>query len=43
MLSIFASFFEAFNIPVFWPVLVVYFMVLFVLTMRRQIQYVGGG
>ncbi|KAI3618353.1 hypothetical protein CBS9595_002716 [Malassezia furfur] len=43
VLSIFASFFEAFNIPVFWPVLVVYFMVLFVLTMRRQIQYVGGG
>ncbi|WFD01219.1 hypothetical protein MYAM1_003981 [Malassezia yamatoensis] len=40
ILSIFATFFEAFNIPVFWPVLVVYFMVLFVLTMRRQIQYV---
>ncbi|WFC96808.1 hypothetical protein MBRA1_003471 [Malassezia brasiliensis] len=39
VLSIFASFFEAFNIPVFWPVLVVYFMVLFVLTMRRQIQH----
>ena len=42
LLSIFATFFEAFNIPVFWPVLVVYFMVLFVLTMRRQIQYVRG-
>ncbi|KAI3622855.1 hypothetical protein CBS14141_004188 [Malassezia furfur] len=39
LLSIFATFFEAFNIPVFWPVLVVYFMVLFVLTMRRQIQH----
>lgn len=38
VLSLFASFFEAFNIPVFWPVLVLYFMVLFVITMRRQIQ-----
>jgi len=32
-----ATFFRAFNVPVFWPVLVVYFVVLFVVTMRRQI------
>lgn len=31
---------EAFDVPVYWPILVVYFFVLFTLTMRRQIQYV---
>ncbi|KAI2086883.1 retention in endoplasmic reticulum protein 1 [Ophidiomyces ophidiicola] len=30
---------QAFNIPVFWPVLVVYWLILFSLTMRRQIQH----
>lgn len=30
---------EIFNVPVFWPVLVVYFIILFGLTMRRQIQH----
>ncbi|KAJ9193133.1 hypothetical protein DTO166G4_7644 [Paecilomyces variotii] len=33
------SWFEIFDIPVFWPVLVVYWLVLFFLTMRRQIQH----
>ncbi|KAI0127786.1 retrieval of early ER protein Rer1 [Xylariales sp. AK1849] len=33
------SWFEFFNIPVFWPVLVMYWMILFVLTMRKQIQH----
>jgi len=33
------SFFSAFDLPVFWPVLVVYWLILFVLTMRRQIQH----
>jgi len=33
------TFFEACDIPVFWPVLVVYWIVLFTLTMRRQIQH----
>ncbi|KAM5542972.1 hypothetical protein V8D89_003359, partial [Ganoderma adspersum] len=37
--SIFASFFEMFDVPVYWPILVVYFFVLFLLTMRRQIQH----
>ena len=41
MASIFASFFEMFDVPVYWPILVVYFFVLFLLTMRRQIQYVS--
>ncbi|WFD06146.1 hypothetical protein MVES1_001488 [Malassezia vespertilionis] len=40
LVSIVATFFSVFDIPVFWPVLVVYFVTLFVLTMRRQIQYV---
>lgn len=33
------SWFEIFNVPVFWPVLVMYWIILFVLTMRRQIQH----
>lgn len=33
------AWFEVFNLPVFWPVLVVYWLVLFGLTMRRQIQH----
>ena len=31
-----------FDVPVYWPILVVYFFVLFLLTMRRQIQYVSS-
>ena len=38
--AIVCSFFEMFDVPVYWPILVVYFFVLFLLTMRRQIQYV---
>ncbi|VVT56726.1 uncharacterized protein SAPINGB_P005235 [Magnusiomyces paraingens] len=33
------SFFDFFDIPVFWPILLMYFIVLFVLTMRRQLQH----
>ncbi|XP_072174480.1 protein RER1-like [Diadema setosum] len=33
------TFFEVFNVPVFWPILVMYFFLLFFLTMRRQIQH----
>ncbi|KAL9122419.1 MAG: hypothetical protein Q9187_001019 [Circinaria calcarea] len=33
------TWFEVFNVPVFWPVLVVYWIILFCLTMRRQIQH----
>ncbi|XP_050365827.1 protein RER1A-like [Argentina anserina] len=31
------TFFDAFDVPVFWPILLFYWLVLFVLTMRRQI------
>lgn len=34
-----ASFIPILDIPVFWPILLVYFIVLFFLTMRRQIQH----
>jgi len=33
------TFFEVFNIPVFWPILLLYFIVLFFLTMKRQIMH----
>lgn len=33
------TFFEMFNVPVFWPILVMYFCILFVLTMKRQIKH----
>jgi len=33
------SFFTIFDLPVFWPVLVMYWIILFALTMRRQIQH----
>ncbi|OAA65922.1 Retrieval of early ER protein Rer1 [Niveomyces insectorum RCEF 264] len=34
-----SSFMPFFDVPVFWPVLVMYWVVLFVLTMRKQIQH----
>jgi hypothetical protein len=39
VIAIFCTGFEAFDVPVYWPILVVYFFVLFALTMRRQIQH----
>lgn len=33
------TFFSMFDVPVFWPILLCYWMVLFVLTMRRQISH----
>ncbi|KAF9018979.1 retrieval of early ER protein Rer1, partial [Hymenopellis radicata] len=38
--SLLAATSEVFDVSVYWPILVVYSFVLFVLTMRRQIQYV---
>ena len=32
------TFFQVFNIPVFWPILVMYFITLFCITMKRQIK-----
>jgi len=31
--------FELFNVPVFWPILVMYFIMLFVITMKRQLRH----
>lgn len=39
VLSICLTFFSIFDIPVFWPILLIYFIILFLLTMRRQIQH----
>ncbi|MCD7454998.1 Protein rer1a [Datura stramonium] len=33
------TFFSAFDVPVFWPILLFYWVVLFTLTMRRQIRH----
>ncbi|GAB4839408.1 Protein rer1b, variant 2 [Ancistrocladus abbreviatus] len=33
------TFFSVFDVPVFWPILVCYWIVLFVLTMKRQIMH----
>lgn len=39
VLSIFLTLFSFVDIPVFWPILLIYFIILFALTMRRQIQH----
>jgi len=39
VIAIVCTFFEALNIPVFWPILVMYFCILFVMTMKRQIKH----
>lgn len=33
------TFFREFDVPVFWPILLVYWLTLFILTMRRQITH----
>jgi hypothetical protein len=33
------TFFSIFDVPVFWPILLMYFFVLFFMTMRRQIMH----
>ncbi|GAB2231735.1 hypothetical protein Droror1_Dr00010747 [Drosera rotundifolia] len=33
------TFFEIFDVPVFWPILLFYWVMLFTLTMRRQIEH----
>mmetsp|Transcript_8043 Transcript_8043/g.12156 ORF Transcript_8043/g.12156 Transcript_8043/m.12156 type:complete len:200 (+) Transcript_8043:74-673(+) len=33
------TFIPVFNVPVFWPILMMYFFVLFILTMKRQIKH----
>lgn len=39
VVALICTFFDAFNIPVFWPILVMYFIILFVITMKRQIKH----
>ncbi|ABN68040.1 predicted protein [Scheffersomyces stipitis CBS 6054] len=39
VLALFLSFWSIFDIPVFWPILLMYFIILFTLTMRKQIQH----
>ncbi|KAJ7039051.1 retrieval of early ER protein Rer1 [Mycena alexandri] len=39
LIGLFCTVSEVFDVPVYWPILVVYFFVLFALTMRRQIQH----
>jgi len=38
-ISMVMTFFRVFDIPVFWPILLLYFIVLFVITMKRQIKH----
>lgn len=38
VLSLFATTSSAFDVPVFWPILLMYFCILFTITMRRQIK-----
>lgn len=38
-LALFTSMFTIFDIPVFWPILLMYFLILFTLTMRKQIKH----
>lgn len=40
LFAFFTTFFEFFDIPVFWPILLLYFIVLFCLTMKRQIKVI---
>ncbi|MGH0172752.1 UNVERIFIED_CONTAM: hypothetical protein FKN15_075637 [Acipenser sinensis] len=39
VVAMICTFFEAFNVPVFWPILVMYFIMLFCITMKRQIKH----
>lgn len=39
VIALICTMFDCFNIPVFWPILVMYFITLFVITMRRQIRH----
>jgi len=39
VLSLFCTFFPFLNIPVFWPILLIYFCALFFVTMKKQIQH----
>lgn len=40
LISLFCTSSELFDIPVYWPILLVYFCTLFAITMKRQIKFV---
>ncbi|XP_077294982.1 protein RER1 isoform X3 [Arctopsyche grandis] len=39
LIALICTFFDCFNIPVFWPILVMYFITLLCITMKRQIKH----
>lgn len=39
LVALICTFFDVFNVPVFWPILVMYFFTLFGITMKRQIKH----
>ncbi|ODV96332.1 hypothetical protein PACTADRAFT_49692 [Pachysolen tannophilus NRRL Y-2460] len=39
ILALFSTLFKFLDIPVFWPILLMYFIILFTLTMKKQIQH----
>jgi|ERR1712113_561138 len=39
IISMLMTLFSIFDIPVFWPILLLYFIVLFTITMKRQIEH----
>jgi len=39
VISMMMTLFSIFDIPVFWPILLLYFIVLFTITMKRQIEH----
>ncbi|KAG9509595.1 Protein RER1, partial [Fragariocoptes setiger] len=39
LFSLFLSMFRVFDLPVFWPILLLYFILLFMMTMRQQIKH----
>lgn len=39
LISLLLTLFEVFDLPVFWPILLLYFLLLFISTMRQQIRH----
>ena len=39
LIAIFCTFIPFLDIPVFWPILLIYFIALFTVTMRKQIAH----
>lgn len=39
LIALFCTFFPFLDVPVFWPVLLLYFIALFTVTMKKQIKH----